>query len=234
MTLAHHTKTIRILNIEPFGYSSVARSLLEQRAEVVEKEVSRSELLKELCNYDVLIVRLGHQIDRDVIEAGHHLKVIVTATSGLDHIDIEHAQTRGITVLSLHGETNFLRNISATAEHTWALLLGLIRQIVPASMAVCGNKWNRDAFRGHELNGKRLGVVGLGRIGKKVARYGQAFEMDVAAYDPYTDEWLAGVEQKSTLSDLLQGSDVLTLHVSLNSETKEIIGARELSMLPRG
>ena len=233
MTLTDQTKTIRILNIEPLGYSHLAHSLLKQWAEVVEKEVSRAELLKELGGYDVLIVRLGHQINQDVIGAGPRLKAIVTATTGLDHIDEEYAQAHGIAVLSLQGEAMCLRDISATAEHTWALLLGLQRWIVPASMAVRRSEWNRDNFRGHELKGKRLGIVGLGRIGKKVARYGQAFEMDVAAHDPYTSEWLARVERKSTLFALLQGSDVLTLHVPLNSETKDMIGARELAMLPR-
>jgi len=234
MTLTDNTKKIRILNIEPLGYSPVARSLLKQMAEVVEKEVSRAELLKELGDYDVLIVRLGHHINRDVIRAGQCLKAIVTATTGLDHIDVEHAQLHGIAVLSLQGEDQFLRDVSATAEHTWALLLGLHRWIVPAFMAVRRSEWNRDAFRGHELKGKRLGIVGLGRIGKKVARYGQAFEMDVAAHDPFTDEWLPNVAWKSTLPDLLETSDVLTLHIPLNSGTKGIIGARELTMLPQG
>jgi D-3-phosphoglycerate dehydrogenase len=234
MTHSDRTKAARILNIEPLGYSPVARSLLTQKAEVVEKAVSREELLKVLHDYDVLIVRLAHQIDRDVIEAGPRLKAIVTATTGLDHIDVECARLHGIAVLSLQGETRFLREVSATAEHAWALLLGLQRWIVPAATAVRHGEWNRDCFRGHELKGQRLGIVGLGRIGTKVARYGQAFEMDVAAYDPHADDWLAGVERKSTLADLLQHSDVLTLHVPLNSETKEMMGEREFALLPQG
>jgi D-3-phosphoglycerate dehydrogenase / 2-oxoglutarate reductase len=234
LTGTDRIKIMRILNIEPLGYSSVARSLLEQWAEVVEKEMPRSQLLRELGDYDVLIVRLGHQIDRDVIETGHRLKAIVTATTGLDHIDVEYAERKGISVLSLRGETNFLNGISATAEHTFSLLLGLARWISPASRAVCRGEWNRDIFRGHELKGKSIGIVGLGRIGKKVARYAQAFEMDVAAYDPYADEWLVGAERKSTLADLLQSSEVLTLHVPLDSETMDMVGARELAMLPQG
>jgi D-3-phosphoglycerate dehydrogenase len=234
MKLIDPQKTIRILNIEPLGYSPIAHSLLKQRAEVIEKEVSRAELLKELGDYDVLIVRLGYQISRDIIGAGKRLKAIVTATTGLDHIDVACAQARGIAVLSLQREAEFLREISATAEHTWALLLGLQRRIVPASISVRRNRWSRDSFRGHEIKGKRLGIVGLGRIGKKVACYGQAFGMDVAAHDPYTAEWASGIERKSTLFELLQCSDVLTLHVPLNYETKDMISTRELATLPQG
>ena len=90
---------------------------------VVAREVSRAELMQEVGGFDVLIVRLAHQIDREVIDLGQRLKAIVTATTGLDHIDIEYARDRGIVVLSLRGEADFLRSVNATPEHTWALLL---------------------------------------------------------------------------------------------------------------
>jgi len=225
-------KSIRILNAEPFGYSPEARSLLAQCGTLVEKETSRVELLNDVSNYEVLIVRLSHRIDREVIEAGPQLKAIVTATTGLDHIDVECAQAHGIAVLSLQGETDFLRSISATAEHTWALLLGLLRRIVPASLTVPHGEWDRDAFRGKELEGKHLGIVGLGRIGPRVACYGLAFGMDVAAYDPYAARWVDGVTRLSTLPDLLRCSDVLTLHVPLSAETRGMMGADELGLLP--
>ena len=142
--------------------------MLAKLGKVTEKEISRTQLLEEVGDYDVLIVRLANQIDREVIDAGRRLRVIVTATTGLDHIDVAYARRRGISVLSLQGETEFLRGVRATAEHTWALLLGLLRNIVPASTAACRGQWNRDAFRGHELFGKRLGIVGLGRLGERV------------------------------------------------------------------
>ena len=162
------------------------------------------------------------------------LRAIVTATTGLDHIDLEYAQERGITVLSLRGETEFLQEVRATAEHTWALLLGLLRNIVPASIAARQGNWDRDRFRGQELNGKRLGIVGLGRLGQKVARYGQVFGMAVGAFDPLVREWIDGVRREPTLTDLLKKSDILSLHVPLNTETQGMIGATELALLPAG
>jgi D-3-phosphoglycerate dehydrogenase len=228
------SKLIRILNAEPVGYSEEARSLLAKLGTLVEKEVSRAELLHELSDYDVLIVRLRYQIDREVLEAGRRLKAIVTATTGLDHIDVGHAESRGIAVLSLQGEASYLRGIRATAEHTWALLLGLLRRLVPASIAVRSGGWDRDAFRGRELHRKRLGIVGLGRIGSQVAGYGQAFGMHVSALDPFAARWVDGVWRAPTLAKLLARSDVLSLHLPLNPETWGLIKAAELALLPPG
>jgi D-3-phosphoglycerate dehydrogenase len=227
-------KPLKILNAEPLGYSAEAGALLAELGEVVAKEMSRSQLLKELDRYDILIVRLANQVDRAVIDAGRRLRVIVTATTGLDHIDMRYAQQRGITVLSLQGETDFLRQVQATAEHTWALLLGLLRNIVPAAIAVRQGNWNRDMFRGRELNGKHLGIVGLGRLGQKVARYGQVFGMNVGAFDPFAQKWIDGVRREPTLADLLKKSDILSLHAPLNTETKGLIGTTELALLPPG
>ena len=223
---------MHILNAEPWGYSDQARAILEQLGEVVEAPLSRSELLSRLPGFDVLIVRLAHQIDRPVLDAGRRLKAIVTATTGLDHIDVEYARSKGIAVLSLRGESNFLRSVSASAEYTWALVLALLRRIPQAFASVQAGNWNRDAFRGHELDGKCLGIIGLGRIGRKVARYGSAFGMKVFAYDPYADKWMEGVERLPNLAGLLSCSDVLSLHLPLNDETAGMIGADELALLP--
>ncbi len=96
------------------------------------------------------------------------------------------------------------------------------------------SKWNRDNFRGHDLAGKRLGILGLGRIGRKVARYALAFEMKVDAYDPYCKEWVKEVEHHKKLESLLRVSDILSLHVPLNDETRRMIGNPELQLLPAG
>lgn len=225
---------IRILNIEPDGYSEEARAILKRLGEVVEKPLTRADLLAILPEYHVLIVRLRQQIDREIIDAGYRLKAIVTATTGLDHVAVHYAAKKGVVVLSLQGETEFLRTVSATAEHTWALLLALLRRIPRASASVQKGEWDRDLFRGQELDGKRLGIVGLGRIGRKVARYGEAFGMDVSAYVPSVTEWVDGVARASTLPDLLGRSDVLTIHVPLTEGTSGLIGRAELSLLPAG
>ena len=158
----------------------------------------------------------------------------MSATTGLDHIDTGAASERGIAVLSLQGETEFLRTVAATAEHTWALLLSLLRRVVPAAVSVREGEWDRDRFRGGELSGKRLGVLGLGRIGLKVAAYGQAFGMDVTAFDPYVSEWPSEIRRAPTLEKLLGDADVLSIHIPLNAETSGLLRRERLALLPPG
>lgn len=231
---ASQPRRYHILNLEPRGYCSEARNILGHLGAVSEGPLSRRELLERISAYDVLIVRLQHEIDRDVFEAGKNLKAIVSATTGLDHIDLEAARARDVAVLSLKGEEEFLRTITATAEHTWGLLLAVMRRIPEACDAVRAGTWDRDALRGHDLAGKRLGIVGLGRLGKQIASYGSVFRMQVAAYDPYVETWPSIVVRKHSLPELLAESDVLTVHVDLNPRTVKLIGRPEMAALPRG
>lgn len=225
---------LRILNLEPENYAAEALAVLQSLGEVETGPLDRRALLDCIGGFEVLIVRLAHQIDRQVLERADRLKVIVSATTGLDHIDLDCAAAKGIAVLSLRGETEFLRGIPATAEHTWALLLALVRRIPAAHASVLAGEWQRDRFRGADLAGKTLGLLGLGRIGEKVARYGLAFGMRVAAFDPYRAGWPDGVERLVSQADLLGRSQVLSIHVPLNAETEGLIGAAELNLLPPG
>jgi D-3-phosphoglycerate dehydrogenase len=225
---------VRILNIEPKGYTQPAREVLQGLGELKEAELGRDELLAQLAGYEVLITRLAHYIDGEVLDAGPQLKAVVTATTGLDHIDLEAAAQRGVEVLSLRGEWEFLESVSATAEHTWGLLLALVRRIPAAHASVLAGGWDRDSFKGRELMGRRLGCLGLGRLGRKVAAYALAFGMEVCAHDPAPLKWVEGVERLDTLEELLAASEVLSLHPPLNEQTRGMIGQRELALLPRG
>jgi D-3-phosphoglycerate dehydrogenase / 2-oxoglutarate reductase len=225
---------IRILNAEPENYSAEAASILNGLGQVLNGPMERAELLAALPDVDVLIVRLAHRVDREVLERAAQLKAIVTATTGVDHIDLEAAGAKGVAVLSLRGETEFLRTIPATAEHTWGLLLALIRHVPAAFQSVLGGQWERDRFKGHDLAGQTLGILGLGRIGEMVAGYGQAFRMKVIAFDPQRTSWPKGVERMESQAELLSQSPILSIHVPLNSSTQGLIGASELSLLPQG
>lgn len=227
-------KHFHILNLEPKEYCVEARELLGRLGSITEGPLSRQELLERISAYDVLIVRLQHQIDREVFEAAKNLKAVVSATTGLDHIDLEAARAQNVAVLSLKGEEAFLRTITATAEHTWALLLAVMRRIPEACDSVLRGRWDRDSLRGRDLAGKRLGIVGLGRLGKQIALYGAAFQMHVSGYDPYVSTWPSTVARRHSLPELLVDSDVLTVHVDLNPRTVKLIGRSELAALPRG
>ncbi|MBI3159764.1 MAG: hydroxyacid dehydrogenase [Chloroflexi bacterium] len=226
--------TLRILNLEPEGYSPEARRILQTCGSVTDGPLDRAALLAALPHVDVLLVRFAHRIDREIFDVAPRLKAIVTAATGTDHIDAATAEERGVRVLSLKGETEFLERVPATAEHTWALLLALLRRLLAAAASVQAGRWERDAFRGNDLAGKHLGLVGVGRIGRIVAGYGLAFGMQVGGYDPAPAKRVDGMRYFETLNELLAWSQVLSLHVPLEPATMGLIGAAELAALPSG
>jgi D-3-phosphoglycerate dehydrogenase len=224
---------MRIFNAEPDGYSPEARAILERLGEVVEVECTRAQLLAEVLESDVLIVRLKHMIDTEVFAHAPLLRVIVSATTGLNHIDVAAAHARNIKVLSLKGEREFLDGITATAEHTWGLLLALIRRVPTAVQHVRNAGWNRDCFRGRQLSGLTLGIVGLGRLGAMVAEYGRAFRMRVVAYDILPVAHADHVEMVS-LPDLLASSDVVCLLPSYQESSHQLLGPKEFGQIKAG
>ena len=119
--------------------------------------------------FNALWVRLRNRIDREVFDAAPRVRFVITNTTGLNHIDQEEADRRGVRVISLRGESEFLKDVRATAEHTVGLLLALMRRIPAARDHVRRGGWNRDLFRGNELYGKTAGIVGYGRLGRLVA-----------------------------------------------------------------
>jgi len=218
---------------EPLHYATEAREILATIGPLVDGPFDRAGLLDAVASAQVLVVRLAHQIDDEVLAAAPRLRVIASPTTGTDHIDLDAAEARGIRVVTLRGETAFLSSIRATPEHTWALLLALARHLPAAAAASHAGPWDRDALRGTELAGKRLGIFGFGRVGRIVAAFGAAFEMSVFAYDTAPNP-APGVTMVGSLAELLEVSDVLLIHVPLDASTVGAIGAAQLARLPAG
>lgn len=193
----------------------------------------KGEALREAIRLaDGLIVRSGTQITAAELERPGRLRAIARAGVGVDNIDVAAATRRGIVVMNTPGG-----NTVSAAEHTLALLLALARHIPAADLSMKSGRWERNQFVGTQLAGKVIGIVGLGRIGREVARRCAAFEMKVIGYDPFlTPERAAqqGIEAVSRLDDLLSRCDFLTVHVPLTPETRSLIGARELGLLKKG
>lgn len=190
---------------------------------------TQQELLRICGQYHIIVTQLGLRFDEELLRRARILHCIATATTSADHIDGTAARKRGIAVLSLKGATAFLRTIPSTAEHTWGLLLALLRHTVPAADAVRAGRWESPPFRGTELRGKTIGIVGVGRLGTMAARYGKAFGMTVIGYD--IRNFPRTVCQKVSLQALLQRSDVISLHTHLTKETEGMIGAEELTQM---
>lgn len=228
-------KTLNILNAESEDYSRKAYQILRKIGKVREENFTQASLLENIENYEVLIVRLGLHVNREVLQRAHRLRYILSATTGTDHIDMELAQEKGIKVVCLKGEEQFLQTIPSTAEHTWALLLALLRHIPDASAHVKQGGWNRQLFRGHNLSGQKLGILGLGRVGKQIAHYALAFGCETGAYDPYQEDWPhAPVHRFETPEELLQWCDILSIHIPLDSSNYHFLDKKLLEQLRKG
>jgi D-3-phosphoglycerate dehydrogenase len=226
---------MRLLIAEASGFSSEALRRLRDVMEVETGDLSRPQLLRRVPPSEVLWVRLRTKIDSEVMDAAPHLKVIVSNTTGLDHIDLEEAARRNIRVVSLRGETAFLSTITATAELTLALLLALVRHVPGAAAHARQGRWDRYPFKGVDLAGKTAGVVGFGRVGRIVGRLLVAFGMRVLATGKDLDT--CRPEPGVTLlplDDMLPVADVITLHVELNPGTRGMFGVRAFRMMKPG
>ncbi|TAK04875.1 hypothetical protein EPO33_02660 [Patescibacteria group bacterium] len=226
---------MRILVAEP-GYSQAALALLRTLGEVAYVPERTADIRALVADADVLVVRLAHRVTRDVFDAAPRLKVVATSTTGLDHIDVAEAGRRGVAVLSLRGEVAFLRTVRATPEHTFALLLALLRRIPAAAAAVHAGRWEQDPFQGRELSGKTLGIVGIGRVGTAVAGIARGFGMRCLAYDPHLsaeDITVRGAEPVA-FDALLAASDVVSMHVPLADDTVGLLSRERIARLKSG
>lgn len=221
---------MKVLVVSPNYFPEQILSKLKGVAEVISKNISQKELLDEIEDYDAVLTRVDTKFDRKVLKKGKKLKVIGSATTGLNHIDLLFAKKRGITIVNLSG-THTL----PTAEYTFSLILSLVKRIPWAYNSLKSGVWERHRFFGDNMEGKVLGIIGFGKIGSRVGKYATNFGMRVIAYDPYISSSKIrkmGVKLV-TLDYILKNSDVITLHAYLSSETEKIINARAfLKMKP--
>lgn len=196
----------------------------------IKTDLSPEELKEQISTYNAIIVRSGTTLNTDIIDKADNMEVIGRAGVGLDNIDIEAASKKGIIVMNAPGG-----NTISTAEHTMSLMLALSRNIPQACQSVKNERWERKKFIGSQLNGKVIGIIGLGRIGSEVAKRSAAFGMKVYAYDPFLSAEKAeelGVKLVE-LDDLLKKSDYITVHVPITDETKHMIDREELRKMKK-
>lgn len=224
----------RVLCGEPENYSPAGLDAVRAFADLDAETLTQAAFTERAPGYDAVMVRLRLRVTAEMLTRTSSLRAVLTPTTGLNHIALEETRRRGVKVFHLRGQTAFLETVTSTAEHTWGLLLALLRRVPWAFEAVRDGRWEQRPFRGHELKGKTLGLVGCGRLGRIVAGYGHAFAMRVIVYDPYIDVLPEGVERAATPSALAGQSDVLSLHFPLNASTIGFIDRATLEHLPRG
>jgi D-3-phosphoglycerate dehydrogenase len=225
---------MHLLIAEASEFSPAALARLREAMTVETADLDRTALIRSIGTADALWVRLRTRIDREVLDAAPALRVIVTNTTGLDHIDLAEAARRQISVLSLRGETAFLETVTATAELTVALVLSLLRHIPEAAAHVRGGGWDRYPFKGHDLDGMTAAVVGYGRLGRMVARLLGAFGMQVLAATKKPSGPIDPGVRLMPLDEVLAAADLVTLHVSLDADNHRFFGAREFGLMKPG
>jgi D-3-phosphoglycerate dehydrogenase len=195
-------------------------------------EISAEELIKVVGDYEILVVRSRTKVTREVIASGKNLRLIGRVGVGLDTIDTKAAEQKGIKVIN----TPQMSTI-AVAELVMTMMLDLVRGVHLANESMKKGLWEKKRFHGTELNGKTLGVVGLGRIGKAVAERAKSFGMKLLVYDVIVDEETLkrfGAERSATMENLLKRSDIVTIHVPLLPETRKMINAKTLAQFKTG
>jgi len=220
--------SMRVVIAEPFA--DLGQAVLHEHGIDVVSCVGRprEDLLAALQDADGLIVRSETRVDRDLLEHAPRIRVVGRAGVGVDAIDVDAATEAGIVVVN----TPAANTIAAT-EQTFALMLGLLRNLAPANASIREGRWERTPFIGTELFGKTIGIVGLGRIGGGIASRARAFGMHVLAHDPFIPQSRAEAlgAELVTLDTLLQRADVVTLHVPLTPQTRSMIDARALDLM---
>ena len=217
------------------GLSEDGLALLRAGGEItVSPKITAEELLAALPDYHALVVRSRTKVNAKVIEAGTvqgRLKVIGRAGVGVDNIDVAAAVSKGVVVVN-----SPLAASVSVAEHTLGLMLALARLIPAADASLKQGKWEKSAFMGGELNGKTLGLLGIGRIGAETAKRAAAFGMALLAYDPYLNAGQIrqrGAEPAS-FDDVIARSDYVSLHLPFTMETKGMLGATQLAKMKKG
>ncbi len=214
--------------------SAEGLALLTQEPRIqldVKLGLKKDELLAVIGDYDAIITRSGTNVDKALLDAATKLKIVARAGVGIDNVDVEYASSKGVIVVNApYGNTN------SAAEHTMALLLSFCRNVTIANASLKSGEWKRAPFTGYELKGKIAGVIGIGKVGGRVATRLKAFECDVLACDPYISVKRAhdlGVKLVSH-DEIYKNCDIITVHTPLNEETRGMIGPREFGLMKSG
>lgn len=193
----------------------------------------KDEIMSLIGDVHGLIPDIRQVVGRELIDTAHNLEIIATPSTGTDHIDMNYASLKGITVQSLKCDYGLLKTITATAEHAFLLMLASLRNLPASFNSVKNGKWERNPFIGHELQGMKVGIVGYGRLGEIFARLAHGFDMDVYVCDPFKTLNAPGITQMD-FAELASVVDAISIHVHLTKHTKNMLGEKEFALMKDG
>ena len=227
------------LIIEAEYYPQEFLRRLEAKVSITESSaVTQEQLRNDLLLHDteILFCGLGINIDESLLGQVANIKYVVSPATGTNHLDLDYLNARNIKLIYLGDFSNEISNVFSTAELAWSLLLAVVRRIIPAHGSVVSGSFDRGPFLGVDLAGRTLGIIGYGRLGRRVAEYGQAFGMRVVVCDIDDSKVLnlANGITALTLDQLLSTSDVVSIHVPLNEHTHRLITGMQISKMKNG
>lgn len=194
--------------------------------------ISREELLSTVAEYDGLIIRSRTKVDREVLDRASRLKLVARPGTGLDNVDVEYAKNRGVTVVNSPESL-----VEAVAEHVMLLMLAVSRKVVEADASTKSGMWEKNSLMGRELKGKILGIVGFGRIGRRIAELAMSLGMSIIVYDviPLPQDVLAALKARVVpLDEIFSSSDFITLHVPMTPDTTHMVSAERIAQMKKG
>lgn len=209
---------IRVLSLDS-NHHSLLETLREKGYHCDEDEHStKEEIMAKLADYDVLIIRSRFKLDKTFLDAGTNLKCIARAGAGMENIDVEYAESKGIRCV--HAPEG---NRDAVGEQAIGMLLALMNNLCRADHEVRSGTWKREENRGYELQGKTVGIIGYGNMGSAFAQRLRGFDVRVLAYDKYKSGFGNEFVAESTLEEIFANADVLSLHIPLTEETRYLV-----------
>ncbi len=224
----------KILVLESWNFPQESIDRLKDYGEVFldqnDKSNKKEYILK--INPDVIFIGLGIELLRKDLEFLKNLKVIITPTTGLNHIDLAACENFNIKVISLKGEVEFLSSITSTAEHAWLLILALLKDFKKDINKVISNEWNRSEINTIEIKDKTIGIIGFGRLGKILREYASSFHSKCLIYDVDPSQTAKIQEgERSDFESLLKKSDIICLMANYTEENSKMISKREFGLM---
>ncbi|MBN2073176.1 MAG: phosphoglycerate dehydrogenase [Actinobacteria bacterium] len=215
------------------GIDEEAKKIMERSLEVVEKKgLSPEELKNIISGYNAIVIRSATKLTADIIEKADNMEIIGRAGIGVDNVDLEAATKKGIIVVNAPAS-----NAVTVAEHTIALMMALVRKIPDANQSLKMGKWEKSRFKGIELEGKTLGIVGFGQIGGLVAKKALGLDMKVVAYDPFVSMERfkqLGIKKAANLEDIYAEADFISIHLPKNKDTLGMFDKEQFRRMKKG
>ncbi len=220
---------MKILVVSPFNENAFLQIRALPGVDAHRCTQPQELLSRDLSEFEALLIRTGVRVDGEFLKRTPKLKFLFTCTIGFDHLDLDALSAKGI--VASHAPH---ANTASTAELTWLLILATQRRLVESHRAVKAGAWRHESLRGTEVAGKTLGIVGLGRIGQRVAQMASSFQMNVLAYDPYQDDEVFTLARRGSFEEVLMLSDIVSFHVPATAKTKHMLSATQFDGLKPG